>query len=81
MHAFTAPWDTWEVHPAGSEVVICTSGEMTLVQEIDGAAMRTILRAGEYAINDPGVRHAADVELAPTAVFITAGIGTQVKPR
>jgi len=74
-------WDSWEVHPKGHEVVICTEGEMTLVQEIEGKAVRTLLKAGEYAINPPGVWHTADVEGTATAVFITAGLGTENRKR
>jgi quercetin dioxygenase-like cupin family protein len=81
MHTFEQPWDSWEMHPEGGEVVICTAGEITLVQEIAGEVVRTHLRAGEYAINDPGVWHTADVERTATAVFITAGLGTQIRPR
>lgn len=81
MHVFDASWDSWEMHPEGSEVVLCTEGEMSLVQEIDGREVRTTLRAGEYAINEPGVWHTADVEEHATAVFITAGLGTEHRKR
>ena len=67
--------------PEGSEVVICTGGEMTLVQEIGGERVRTTIQAGEYAINAPGVWHTADIEERATVVFITAGEGTQGRPR
>ncbi|HZA78487.1 MAG TPA: hypothetical protein VE623_19075 [Acidimicrobiales bacterium] len=30
------PWDTCERHPAGDEVVICLSGRMTVIRELDG---------------------------------------------
>jgi quercetin dioxygenase-like cupin family protein len=81
MHTFDVPWDSWEVHPNGHEIVLCTSGELTLVQEIDGKHVRTTLRAGEYAINPPGVWHTADVKGRATALFITAGVGTQNRAR
>jgi quercetin dioxygenase-like cupin family protein len=81
MFTFDAPWDSWEVHPNGHEVVVCTAGEITLVQEIDGKEVRTTLRAGEYAINPPGVWHTADVHGPATALFITAGVGTENRPR
>jgi quercetin dioxygenase-like cupin family protein len=81
MFTFDEPWDSWEMHPQGSEVVLCTAGEITLVQEIDGRHVRTTLRPGEYAINAPGVWHTADVEHEATAVFITSGLGTQNRPR
>ena len=81
MHTFDAAWDHWEVHPNGHEIVLCTSGELTLVQEIDGKHVRTTLRSGEYAINPPGVWHTADVIGRATVVFVTAGWGTQGRPR
>ena len=81
MHTFSEPWDSWEMHPNGAEVVLCTEGEMTLVQEIDGQHVRIALEPGQYAINEPGVWHTADVEGGATAVFITAGMGTQIRPR
>ena len=50
MHTFDEPWDSWEMHPEGSEVVICTEGEITLIQESNGQENRIKLRPGEYAI-------------------------------
>ena len=59
-----------------------TAGEMALVQEDpEGRVNRTTIRAGEYAINPPGVWHIADVADTATAVFITAGLGTETRPR
>lgn len=81
MHTFDGPWDSWEMHPVGAELVLCTAGEITLVQEIGGEHVRTILMPGEYAINEPGVWHTADIARSATAVFITAGMGTEVRPR
>jgi quercetin dioxygenase-like cupin family protein len=81
QHTFEGPWESWEMHPAGHEVVLCTSGEMTLLQEVGGKTVRTVLRPGEYAINDPGVWHTADIKGSATAVFITAGAGTENRPR
>lgn len=83
QHSFTEDWESWEMHPHGSEVVICTAGAMMLTQEFpDGKRERLRLGPGDYAINPPGVWHIADVEEAPaTAIFITAGEGTQHRPR
>ena len=78
---FTESWDMWEMHPTGAEVVLCTDGSMTLIQEIDGEHVSTVIGAGEYAINPPGVWHTADVEIEAEVVFITAGAGTQHRPR
>jgi mannose-6-phosphate isomerase-like protein (cupin superfamily) len=84
QYSFTESWDSWEVHPHGAELVICTAGSLTLHQEHpDGRTETVTLAPGDYAINPPGVWHTADV--APgttcTAIFITPGEGTEHRPR
>ena len=82
MYTFTGPWDSWEVHPNGSEVVLCVAGSMTLHQEkADGTQTSVTLGPGEYAVNEPGTWHTADVDGEATAVFITSGLGTEHRPR
>ena len=36
MHRYTSPWESWEMHPSGEELVVCTEGTIKLLQEIDG---------------------------------------------
>ncbi|MET0360571.1 MAG: cupin [Sphingobium sp.] len=89
QYNFTQSWTSWEVHPAGSEVVICTAGRITLHQQApaeDGAPgpITTLtLAPGDYAINPPGAWHTADI--APgesaTCIFLTPGEGTDHRPR
>lgn len=82
MHRFTESWDSWEMHPEGDEVVICISGKMTLIQEMtDGSTGSVTIGAGEYAINPPGCWHTADIDGEATALFITAGLGTEGRAR
>ena len=82
QYTFTEDWPSWEMHPKGSEVVICTEGAMLLTQEFpDGRIEKTALKQGEYAINPSGVWHIADVEDHASAIFITAGEDTQHRPR
>lgn len=82
MHTFNESWDGWEMHPEGAEVVICTEGKITLIQEShDGTTASITLTPGQFAINPPGVWHTADVEQKATAVFITAGMGTEQRTR
>lgn len=82
MHTFDKSWDMWEMHPQGSEVVLCTAGSMTLHQErADGSKKTVTLNPGEYVINEPGTWHTADVDKEATAFFITAGLGTTHRPR
>lgn len=82
LHSFDAPWDSWEMHPNGSEVVLCLDGAITLHQEHpDGSTDTVALTAGQYTVNAPGVWHTADVDGSATALFITAGLGTEHRPR
>lgn len=82
QYTFTQGWDSWEMHPAGDEVVICTAGAMLLLQEqSDGGVTEVALAPGEYAINPAGVWHTANIAESATAIFITAGEGTQHRPR
>jgi quercetin dioxygenase-like cupin family protein len=55
---------------------------MHLTQEFpDGRIEKVILKPGEYAINPPGVWHTADIPGEASALFVTAGVGTQNRPR
>ena len=84
QYSFAESWDSWEMHPLGAELVICTAGELILVQEHgDGRTERVTLSPGDYAVNPPGTWHTADVPpgVTATAIFITAGEGTEQRPR
>lgn len=82
QYTFTQDWTEWEMHPHGEELVLCTAGRMTLIQEHpDGTTTTVTIGPGDYAINPPGVWHTADVDGEATAVFITAGLGTEGRPR
>jgi uncharacterized cupin superfamily protein len=81
LHTFRSPWDSWEMHPVGDELVVCVAGNIELIQEVDGVMRRVALGAGEAVVNPPGVWHTADVAEEATALFITAGAGTEVRPR
>jgi mannose-6-phosphate isomerase-like protein (cupin superfamily) len=82
MYSFTESWDSWECHPHGDEVVLCTSGNITLHQELaDGSINSVTLGPGDYAINAPGIWHTADVEREAIALFITTGMGTEHRAR
>jgi mannose-6-phosphate isomerase-like protein (cupin superfamily) len=79
---FSENWDMWEMHPHGDEVVICLDGTITLHQQMtDGREEAVTLSAGDYAINPPGCWHTADVNGEATALFITAGLGTEHRAR
>jgi uncharacterized cupin superfamily protein len=80
LHRFTESWPTWEMHPQGAELVLVIAGRMVLVQHVDGHYVRTELSPGEAAINPPGIWHPAEVMEPVSAVFITAGRGTEHSP-
>lgn len=81
QHSFSEDWKMWEMHPEGAELVVCTAGELTLIQEIDGREVETQLQQGQYAINPPGIWHTANVSDSATALFVTAGWGTEHRSR
>ena len=81
IHTFTEPWSMWEMHPKGSEVVVCLKGHLTLIQERGTEHVRIEIPEGAAAVNPPGIWHTADVSGPTTALFITAGEGTAGRPR
>lgn len=82
LYDFSCDWDSWEMHPAGDEVVVCVAGAIVVTQELpDGTIREVRLAGGDYAINPPGTWHTADIASHATVLFITAGSGTQHRPR
>lgn len=81
IHTFTMPWDSWEVHPNGEELVVCLTGSLTLLQEVDGEVRSVTLSAGDAIVNPPGVWHTADIDDVATVLFVTAGLGTEGRSR
>ena len=74
-------WDAWERHPAGDEVVVCLSGRMTLIREVDGDHEQVVLGPYEAMVNPRGVWHTADVDEPVWFMTITPGPGTEHRPR
>ncbi|HPH68420.1 MAG TPA: cupin domain-containing protein [Kofleriaceae bacterium] len=81
LYTFDRSWDSWEMHPHGDELVVCTAGEIMLWQDLPAGAAAHTLRAGQAIVNRAGVWHTADVASAATVLFVTAGVGTQHRPR
>jgi mannose-6-phosphate isomerase-like protein (cupin superfamily) len=74
-------WTTWERHPAGDEIVVCLSGRVDVIQEHDGAEVTISLTPGMAMVNPRGVWHRGVVHEPGDGLFITAGRGTEHKPR
>ena len=61
--------------------MLCLAGRITLHQEIEGKVHTATLEPHQAIVNPPGVWHTADVSGPVTALFITAGLGTGIRPR
>ncbi|MFH9138131.1 cupin domain-containing protein [Streptomyces sp. NPDC017524] len=75
------PGDHWERHPAGDELVVCLQGSVTVTRDADGVPERVTLRPGEATVNPAGVWHAVDMAGSASILTVTAGLGTDHRPR
>lgn len=79
---FTAPWSTWEMHPAGEEIVLLLSGRACLhLQHGDEPVREVVLEhAGDYVLVPAGAWHTATTSEPTTMLFVTPGEGTVHRP-
>ena len=76
--SFDKDWDTWEMHPAGDEIVCLLSGRASF--EFEGRGhVADLSEPGSYVIVPKGTWHTAHTDVPTHMVFITAGEGTQNK--
>ena len=79
--SFDSDWSSWEMHPAGDEIVYLVSGGVELILEHDGAQNSISLsKPGAYAIVPKGTWHRAKTSLPTNMLFVTPGQGTTHKP-
>lgn len=79
--AFDADWTTWEMHPAGDEIVCLLSGQATLAMDRGGREEIVHLAApGAFAIVPKGTWHTARTGVPTQMLFVTPGAGTQNRP-
>lgn len=79
--SFSAPWPTWERHPAGEELVMLLAGAASVVLELDGGEHVVELREpGAYVLVPRGTWHTARTNVATTVLFLTPGAGTETRP-
>ena len=57
LYSFSENWTSWERHPVGDEAVICTAGEITLIQEVAGRTAQD--HAARGRIRDQSARRLA----------------------
>lgn len=79
--SFDKDWETWEMHPAGEELVCLLSGRVDLLLEQGGVEKTVQLSTlGSYVLVPRGVWHTAKVHTPSSMLFITPGEGTQNRP-
>lgn len=79
--SFDADWPSWEIHPAGDEIVCLMSGEATMVLDRNGVEDTVHLREpGSFVIVPKGTWHTARTTVPTTMLFVTPGERTQNKP-
>jgi hypothetical protein len=75
---FAADWPHWEMHPAGEELVVLTSGSVDLVLEDSAGAHTTLpLRERGAVLIPRGTWHWARVHAPSEMWFVTYGEGTR----
>jgi mannose-6-phosphate isomerase-like protein (cupin superfamily) len=79
--SFESDWPTWEIHPAGDEIVCLLSGDVTMVLDRNGVEEVVHLREpGSFVIVPMGTWHTARTSVATRMLFVTPGEGTENKP-
>ncbi len=79
---FEADWPTWEMHPAGDEVVVLLAGAADMV--LDRAGHHEVVRLekpGEFVIVPKGIWHTGRTARPTSMLFITPGEGTRNESR
>jgi mannose-6-phosphate isomerase-like protein (cupin superfamily) len=80
--SFEQNWPTWEQHPHGDEIVVLLSGSVDFILETsDGEKLIEVRKPGDYVLVPKAHWHTANLHAPTTMLFITAGEGTQVRPR
>ena len=77
-YRFASDWETWEMHPAGDEIVCLVSGRVEF--EFEGRGVVAELEEpGSFVVVPRGTWHTARTRVPTTMLFITPGEGTQHK--
>ena len=76
-----ATWTNWEMHPAGDEILFMLEGQATFILELADGVKEMTLSTGRLLVIPQGAWHTADVSGPGRMLAITAGLGTQHRPR
>jgi mannose-6-phosphate isomerase-like protein (cupin superfamily) len=77
----SSDWDSWEMHPAGDEVILVTTGEVRFRLDDGNEVSQLHVAAPHYVVVPTGTWHTADALGTARLVVITWGEGTQHRPR
>lgn len=81
-YTFEADWPNKEIHPNGDEIVVLLSGAADFILELpSGEVVVPVREPGQFAFVPKGTWHTANTRVKTTMLFITAGEGTEGKPR
>lgn len=79
---FSSDWPTWEMHPAGDELVVLLHGSVELLLEVNGEQQsHRLTKPGEFVLVPPNTWHTARVTEPCSMLFVTPGEGTQNRER
>ena len=74
---FTRDWPTWEIHPAGEELVCVLEGAMRLVLRLPTGDQALDVRAGDSVLVPRATWHTATQISHCRALFVTPCEGTR----
>jgi len=74
---FEKDWPTWEIHPAGEELVCVLEGEMRLILRRPEGDVATEVRAGDTLLVPKATWHTAKLAGRCKALFVTPCEGTR----
>ena len=77
-YRFDSDWETWEMHPAGDEIVCLLSGRAAFEFEGRGIVAE-LTEPGAFVIVPRGTWHTAHTSVPTSMLFITPGEATQHK--
>jgi mannose-6-phosphate isomerase-like protein (cupin superfamily) len=74
-------WTSWEIHPAGDEILVLLKGEAEFLLELPEGVRRVHVKEGECCVVPKGVWHTADIRKPCRLLALTPGKGTDHRPR
>lgn len=73
-------WRSWEMHPAGDEVMVLVDGSMAVILDEPGGERRVEMAPGATLIVPKGIWHRVEVSEPSRFISITYFVGTTRRP-